>query len=93
MIQCSIHGLTDIGQACRHVGIARDTGNLESTHVARDAFAVAVLICSHCLARYGLKVSDMKDEDGPVAVCFDCLIDWHAKTGQGDLLSRYKQSQ
>lgn len=91
MIRCEIHGLQFLSQTCSHVRSAAKTGEMVTTHVARDAFGDVVTICPHCLARYGLRIIRM-DEDGPVPVCVDCLIKWHAETGQGDWPQRIEKS-
>ena len=89
MFRCSIHGLTDLARVCSHVAAARAAGQREPTHVARDGFGVPMLICSRCLGHHGSRIAYEWD-DGPEAECYDCLIEWHASTGQGDLLSRYE---
>jgi len=89
--QCSIHGLAGIAQTCRHLGEAMDAATMEPSYVARDEFGVEVLLCSRCADRYGLKINRMLEDDGPDAVCVQCLKDWRLRTGQGDLLSRFEK--
>jgi hypothetical protein len=87
MIQCSIHGLTDLAQTCRHIAEAKAAAVRDQAHVARDIYGSPILLCERCLARCGRVIADVW-EDGPVPVCEDCLIAWHAATGQGDLVAR-----
>lgn len=94
MTRCPTHGLAHMITCCVHVADAVDAGTLEESHVVLDDWVTPSIVCARC-KRLVDAAERNPDEpqigfdhvlDSPlVPYCHECLRDWFAATGQGDL--------
>jgi hypothetical protein len=93
MIKCPVHGLAHMTTCCEHIADAADAGNHEQAFVVLDDWITASIVCAPCerLIRAAGRSAEPKIgfdhvlQSPLVPYCFDCLRDWYAATGQGDL--------
>lgn len=91
MINCPDHGMTDSAKTCIHVWAGTKTRVHMETCIARNECLHALTVCRHCIDQYGKQIEDMRWEDGPVPMCFECLNEWNMSIEQGNLLDRFSQ--
>jgi len=92
VVQCTIHGSAGFALCCEHIGDAVDEARFERANVFMDEYA-SNLLCEACYQEAAHQATDMTN--GRVfdlqlgsriqPHCPDCVRDWCATTGQGDV--------